>query len=449
MLAADVALSRGWCLRELGDEDGAAAAFQACVVDGQVLPAAREAIGNPRLRLVVTDAETIATRTDKWDTTTETSREQRDAAALADEQQAVLDTAQARLDELIGLEGPKEQIAVWRTDIQIDQLLAAQGQETSATNENHMVLEGPPGTAKTTFAHRRRNPVQAGQNPAPGGQGGHREDIVVGYVSQTAERMKAVCEEALGGVLFIDEAYRLACGDRAFPATGGLKMIPRIAATVSRLVKTGASVAARLAEGGASVLGVRYGTAEPRFVVERETAGLQIRRYGPRIAAETTVDADNEAAARNAGFRRLAGYIFGGNHESARIAMTAPVTQEPSDARSGQKIAMTAPVAQAVAADDAWVIRFFMPADHSMETLPAPNDPAVKLVTVPAETVAVLRFTGDRGPEAVASHTADLLHALQDTTLEPDGPPVAWFYDPPWTIPMLRRNEIAVPVMQR
>lgn len=152
MLAADVALSRGWCLRELGDEDGAAAAFQACVVDGQVLPAAREAIGNPRLRLVVTDAETIATRTDKWDTTTETSREQRDAAALADEQQAVLDTAQARLDELIGLEGPKEQIAVWRTDIQIDQLLAAQGQETSATNENHMVLEGPPGTAKTTFA---------------------------------------------------------------------------------------------------------------------------------------------------------------------------------------------------------------------------------------------------------------------------------------------------------
>ena len=136
---------------------------------------------------------------------------------------------------------------------------------------------------------------------------------------------------------------------------------------------------------------------------------MQIRRYGPRIAAETTVDADNEAAARNAGFRALAGYIFGGNHESAIIAMTAPVTQEPSDARSGQKIAMTAPVAQAVAADDAWVIRFFMPADHSMETLPAPNDPAVKLVTVPAETVAVLRFTGDRGPEAVASHTADLL----------------------------------------
>jgi hypothetical protein len=58
-----------------------------------------------------------------------------------------------RLDELIGLEGPKEQIAVWRrTEIQIDQLLAARGEETSPTNENHMVLEDPPVTAKTSFA---------------------------------------------------------------------------------------------------------------------------------------------------------------------------------------------------------------------------------------------------------------------------------------------------------
>ena len=62
----------------------------------------------------------------------------------------MLARAQARLDELIGLDGPKEQIAVWRTEIQIDQLLAAQGEETSSTNENHMVLEGSPGTAKTS-----------------------------------------------------------------------------------------------------------------------------------------------------------------------------------------------------------------------------------------------------------------------------------------------------------
>ena len=172
LLAADVALTRGWCLRELGDEDGAAAAFQACVVDGQLLPAAREAIGNPRLRLIVTDAETIATRTDKWDPATETSREQRDAAALADEQQAVLAKAQARLDELIGLEGPKEQIAVWRTEIQIDQLLAAQGEGNLDHQRKPHGAGRPAGHRQDHVrAHRRRNPVRAGQDPAPGGQG--------------------------------------------------------------------------------------------------------------------------------------------------------------------------------------------------------------------------------------------------------------------------------------
>jgi ATPase family associated with various cellular activities (AAA) len=118
--------------------------------------------------------------------------------------------AQARLDELIGLDGPKEQIAVWRTEIQIDQLLADQGVETSTTNENHIVLEGPPGTAKTTFA-RIAAEILFGLNKIqrPDVKEVTEEDLVVGYVSQTAERMRAVCEEARGGVLFIDEAYRL------------------------------------------------------------------------------------------------------------------------------------------------------------------------------------------------------------------------------------------------
>ena len=210
-MAADLALTRGWCLRELGDEDAARAAFRGrrrrrarCSSP----PARRWTTRN--YRLIVTDAETIATRTDKWDPATETSRAQRDAAALAAEQQQVLAQAQARLDELIGLEGPKEQIAVWRTEIQIDQLLAAQGEETSATNENHMVLEGPPGTAKTSFARIVAEILFGlGKIQRPDVMEVTEEDLVVGYVSQTAQRMKEVCEDALGGVLFIDEAYRL------------------------------------------------------------------------------------------------------------------------------------------------------------------------------------------------------------------------------------------------
>jgi type VII secretion ATPase EccA len=209
-VAADIALTRGWCLREMGDEEGARVSFQGAVVDGALLAPAREALDNPNFRLIVTDADTIATRTDEWDPATEVSRSARDAAALAVEQQQVLDQAQARLDELIGLEGPKEQIAVWRTEIQIDQLLAAQGEETSATNENHMVLEGPPGTAKTSFARIVAEILFGlGKIARSDVMEVTEEDLVVGYVSQTAQRMKDVCEEALGGVLFIDEAYRL------------------------------------------------------------------------------------------------------------------------------------------------------------------------------------------------------------------------------------------------
>jgi hypothetical protein len=214
------------------------------------------------------------------------------------------------------------------------------------------------------------------------------------------------------------------------------------------MIKAIATAVSQVVEAGASVVGLRHGTEEPDHdVIERPAPGIEIRRYGWRIAAETTVAGD-ENAARNAGFRRLARYIFGGNHGGAKIAMTAPVAQQSSGRAGGQKIAMTAPVSQSEVSDGGWTIRFFMPADQTIETLPEPDDPAVTLVTVPAETVAVLRFTGRWGPRAVAFHTAELSHALRDTAYEPAGPPVAWFYDPPWTIPMLRRNEVAVPVIE-
>src|SRR6478609_9079285 len=155
------------------------------------------------------------------------------------------------------------------------------------------------------------------------------------------------------------------------------------------------SLVARVAEEAGSVVGMRFGTEEPRYTSEK-VIGLEIRNYGPRIAAETTVFGDEDKALSD-GFRRLAGDIFGGNHGNAKIAMTAPVARQ-----SGQKIAMTAPVSKTSSADGGSVVRFFMPAGWTMDTLPEPNDDEVSLVTVPGETVAVLRFTGDRGSAAVA-----------------------------------------------
>ena len=182
------------------------------------------------------------------------------------------------------------------------------------------------------------------------------------------------------------------------------------------------TVVGQLVESMLSVAGIRVGTEEPSYTARPLIDGVEIRRYGPRIAAETTVAAAEEAA-RSAGFRRLAGYIFGGNHQDRRIAMTAPVAQS-----------------------EGWIIRFFMPATWTMDSLPTPDDQRVRLITLPAESVAVLRFTGDRGPDAIAARTNQLLETLRAIGFQPVGEPTTWLYDPPWTISFRRRNEIAIPV---
>jgi SOUL heme-binding protein len=178
----------------------------------------------------------------------------------------------------------------------------------------------------------------------------------------------------------------------------------------------------RLAESAGSVAGIRT-VEEPAHRSEQLTKRVAIRRYGPRIAAETVVDGDEESA-RNEGFRRLAGYIFGQNRGRARIDMTAPVGQQQA------------------------VVRFYMPVRFTLESLPVPNDDRVRLVPVPAKSVAVLRFSGTASPAAVAARTAELRQELQAYGFETVGPPATWLYDPPWTIPFRRRNEIAIAITE-
>lgn len=192
-----------------------------------------------------------------------------------------------------------------------------------------------------------------------------------------------------------------------------------------------------------SVVGIRSGTEEPHYDVVERVGDAELRAYAPRLAAETVVSGSAEAA-RGEGFRRLAGYIFGGNAGGSRIAMTAPVAQ--ADAGAGQRIEMTAPVAQAPTGAG-WSIRFYLPAD--IADPPAPRDARVRIVTVPGETMAVLRFSGVASDGAIAAQRARLLGLLAPGAWAPSGPPVTWFYDPPWTLPPFRRNEVAVPVAQQ
>jgi len=205
------------------------------------------------------------------------------------------------------------------------------------------------------------------------------------------------------------------------------------------IIATAPALGIELLKAAGNVIGIRAGTEEPQYEKQPLTTAVQIRRYGRRIAAETTVRADDDQA-RSEGFRRLAGYIFGKNHRQAKIAMTAPVAQQK------EIIAMTAPVAQLSSPPGDSVIRFYMPSQWSLASLPSPGDSRIRLTEVPAETLAVLRFTGSRSPATITRRIDELLVTLRNNDIQTAGEPQAWFYDPPWTLPCARRNEVAVPI---
>ncbi|CAM5472270.1 SOUL family heme-binding protein [Mesorhizobium sp. UC22_110] len=195
----------------------------------------------------------------------------------------------------------------------------------------------------------------------------------------------------------------------------------------------------RLLLAGFSVIGYRAGVEEPSYSIVGHIGELEIRRYGRRLAAETTLSGKTMEETRRAAFQILADYIFGNNKAKTKIAMTAPVAQ------SSQQISMTAPVSQQRTAED-WAMKFFLPSDLTVDTAPEPKDRRVKLIIVSEQDYAVLRFTGRRDDEAVQSHIARLKAALSGSAWQSAGEAVAWLHDPPWTLPFLRRNEVAINV---
>jgi len=195
-------------------------------------------------------------------------------------------------------------------------------------------------------------------------------------------------------------------------------------------------------------VGVAMAVEEPRYSVERAEAGIELRQYPGFVVAETVVTGDFDSAGRT-GFRRIAGYIFGGNVSSRgdaeKIAMTAPVTMEPA----GERIAMTAPVtvqADAVAGADQWRIHFVMPSARTLADLPRPLDALVQLREVAAHRVAAITFSGWTTRASIADNTAKLQAWMLRAGLRPAGPPQVARYNDPFTLPWNRRNEILIEV---
>ena len=173
-------------------------------------------------------------------------------------------------------------------------------------------------------------------------------------------------------------------------------------------------------------------------------AGVEIREYAPMLVAEYAVEGGDFAAASSAAFRPLADFIFGDNTHRERIGMTAPVTQR----RDGETIGMTAPVVQS-AREGRWVVGFVMPARYTAETLPVPRNPRIRIVEVPARTVAAIRFSGRWSTVRHAENLRLLQSEIAEAGWEPAGEPQAAQYDAPWVPGPLRRNEVLLPVRRR
>jgi hypothetical protein len=184
-------------------------------------------------------------------------------------------------------------------------------------------------------------------------------------------------------------------------------------------------------------------TEEPKFDLIEKSGDFELRSYKPMIVAETYVEGSLSEAS-NAGFRLIAGYIFGGNKSRQgstpeKIAMTAPVTLEPSP----QKIAMTAPVV-VESKGERWRVHFVMPSGYTLNSLPIPDDSRVSLREVPEQKTAVIVFSGLAGEDKVKDKTAALFDWIKSKGLEATSTPQLARYNPPWTLPFLRRNEVLI-----
>lgn len=173
------------------------------------------------------------------------------------------------------------------------------------------------------------------------------------------------------------------------------------------------------------------------YSVVKKMKGYEIREYPAHIVAQTKVQGPY-GKSLNDGFRIVATYIFGGNTKKENISMTAPVMAQKG---VSENISMTAPVV-VTAEGDSQLISFGMPRSYTLETLPTPNDPRVKLVMIPAKKYGVMRFSWYRSDLRIKRLQEKLILALDRDGLKSQGSPAYAGYNAPWTPPWMTRNEV-------
>ncbi len=164
-------------------------------------------------------------------------------------------------------------------------------------------------------------------------------------------------------------------------------------------------------------------TVDSTFHSIRRDGDYEIRSYYPRILAEVSTTGRRKEAISK-GFRILFSYISGCNSGKKKIEMTAPVLQEQTTVR------------------DVWKTGFIMPLRMTGGTTYRPDDVNIQLITSPTRQMSVMRFSGLAGEASLKRHEKFLDLWLKKNDIVPIGRPIYAFYNPPWTLPFFRRNEI-------
>jgi len=177
-----------------------------------------------------------------------------------------------------------------------------------------------------------------------------------------------------------------------------------------------------------------YKTSGPSYLTLKNDGAITIREYPSITIAQVQMKGDRYHCITS-GFRLLASYIFGQNTENLKIAMTAPVMQTHATTIEADSM-------NTKTEDEEWIIRFIMPANHDKSNLPQPNNPQIKILSLSAKKYIVIRFSGSNTESNLTRHLALLKNYIQSSGLHTVGNPVYAFYNPPWILPFLRRNEI-------
>ena len=177
----------------------------------------------------------------------------------------------------------------------------------------------------------------------------------------------------------------------------------------------------------------------PEFKILSTSNNIEIRAYKPMLIAEIDIR-ENKKEAISLGFRSLADFIFGDNIRNDKIKMTAPGVQQ-----SSEKIKMTAPVVQQ-SSSKGWKVSFVMPSSYTIHDIPKPLNNEIVIKEIPARKMAVIKFNGRNEEDNILKYEKKLLEFMELNSFVHDENPEYAFYNPPWTLPILRRNEVMIEI---